>query len=94
MNRKFITFYHILRKSKICITILTVAVCLTDEDITTGFMAMLSTDFAKVMVKQLITKNNEIINLICVNASFRIAELFWLYKSIEMSTIFMERKTL
>lgn len=74
--------------------ILTVAVCLTDEDITTGFMDMLSTDFAKVLVKQWITKTNEKINLICVNARFRIAELFWLCKSIEMSTIFMERKTL
>lgn len=32
-------------------------------------------------------KNNEKINPICVNVSFRTAELLWLCKSIEMSTI-------
>lgn len=47
-------------------TVLTVADCLTDEDITTGLMDM----FAKLMLKKLITKNSEKINPIWVNARF------------------------
>ena len=50
--------------------ILTVAVCLTDEDITTGLMDMFAADFANVLFEELITKNNEKINPIWVNASF------------------------
>jgi len=49
---------------------LTVAVCLTDEDITTGLMDMFATVYAKVLLEQLITENNEKINPIWVNASF------------------------
>lgn len=67
--------------------ILTVADCLTDDDITTGFIDIFLKVYAKVALKQLIMKNNEKINLICANASFRTAELLWLCKSIEMSTI-------
>jgi len=72
----------------------TVAVCLTDADITTGLMDMFALECAKIVLKQIIITNSEKINLICVNASFRTADFLWLCKSIEMSTNFMEHKTL
>jgi len=55
---------------------------------------MFALKYAKVKLKRLIMKNSEKINFICVNASFRTAELLWLCKSIEMLTIFMEHKSL
>jgi len=50
-----------------------VAVCLTEEDITTGLMDIFVVDLAKVyleLLEELITENNEKINPIWVNASF------------------------
>lgn len=63
---------------------LTVAVCLTDEEITTGLIDIVfGIEDAQVPKKWLIMKIDEIIDLtICVNASFRTAELLWLCKSI------------
>lgn len=48
---------------------------------------------AKILLKRSKTNNSEIINRNCVTARFRTAEPLWLCKSIEMSTVFMERKT-
>lgn len=56
---------------------------------------MFATVPVNAMLEQLFmnnTKTTKKINLICVNASFRTAELLWLCKSIETSTLFMEQK--
>lgn len=76
--------------------ILTVADCLTDEDMTTGLIDIFLEEYATAVLfaKQSIIKNSEKINSICVTVSFRTAELLWLYKSIEMSQIFMEHEIL
>lgn len=71
---------------------LTVADCFTDEATTTGLIDMFLEECATVLTRpKSIIKNSEKINLICVNTSFRTAELLWLYKSIETSTVFMEQ---